>query len=145
MRKVTAYPFKKGEPAVLEAIKSDTNGEFPGYADGGPRLFDFSKMRRSQEGLRIRKPPGESDPENSDCLLVALVGDCLVEPFWPEGLGIIRGFFSALDAAWAVQHWAEGCSSKEAAGQLDKAYTRLKTVSAATRQRVMQGDEKRYG
>jgi len=30
------------------------------------------------------------------------VGDALVEPFWPQGLGSNRGFHSALDAAWAI-------------------------------------------
>ena len=31
------------------------------------------------------------------------VGDALLEPFWPQGLGSNRGFHSALDAAWAVR------------------------------------------
>ncbi len=30
------------------------------------------------------------------------VGDALLEPFWPQGLGANRGFHSALDAAWAM-------------------------------------------
>ena len=30
------------------------------------------------------------------------VGDALMEPFWPQGLGSNRGFHSALDAAWAI-------------------------------------------
>ena len=30
------------------------------------------------------------------------VGDSLLEPFWPQGLGSNRGFHSALDAIWAV-------------------------------------------
>ena len=29
------------------------------------------------------------------------VGDTLLEPFWPQGLGSNRGFHSALDAVWA--------------------------------------------
>ena len=31
------------------------------------------------------------------------VGDALLEPFWPQGLGSNRGFHSALDAVWAVR------------------------------------------
>jgi F-actin monooxygenase len=31
------------------------------------------------------------------------VGDSLLEPFWPQGLGSNRGFHSALDAAHAVR------------------------------------------
>ena len=30
------------------------------------------------------------------------IGDALLEPFWPQGLGSNRGFHSALDAAWAA-------------------------------------------
>jgi len=30
------------------------------------------------------------------------VGDSVMEPFWPQGLGSNRGFHTALDAAWAV-------------------------------------------
>mmetsp|Transcript_25558 Transcript_25558/g.64966 ORF Transcript_25558/g.64966 Transcript_25558/m.64966 type:complete len:456 (-) Transcript_25558:303-1670(-) len=31
------------------------------------------------------------------------IGDSLLEPFWPQGLGSNRGFHSALDACWAIQ------------------------------------------
>ena len=31
------------------------------------------------------------------------IGDSLLEPFWPQGLGSNRGFHSALDACWAVR------------------------------------------
>ena len=30
------------------------------------------------------------------------IGDAVLEPFWPQGLGSNRGFHSALDAVWAV-------------------------------------------
>lgn len=30
------------------------------------------------------------------------IGDAILEPFWPQGLGSNRGFHSALDAVWAV-------------------------------------------
>jgi len=30
------------------------------------------------------------------------IGDALLEPFWPQGLGSNRGFHSALDAAWSM-------------------------------------------
>ena len=40
-------------------------------------------------------------------LLVAVVGDSLMEPFWPEGTGIGRGFLSVLDTAWLVSRWSQ--------------------------------------
>ena len=30
------------------------------------------------------------------------IGDAILEPFWPQGLGSNRGFHSALDAVWSV-------------------------------------------
>ena len=35
------------------------------------------------------------------------VGDAILEPFWPQGLGSNRGFHSALDAVWAAHVAAE--------------------------------------
>ena len=35
-------------------------------------------------------------------LLVLPIGDALQEPFWPEGLGINRGFLGAYDCAELV-------------------------------------------
>ncbi len=29
---------------------------------------------------------------------IAIIGDALLEPFWPEGLGLNRGFHTYLDA-----------------------------------------------
>jgi hypothetical protein len=36
-------------------------------------------------------------------LLVALVGDALIEPFWPLGTGANRAILSALDTTWMVK------------------------------------------
>jgi hypothetical protein len=36
-------------------------------------------------------------------LLGILVGDALVEPFWPLGTGANRAILSSLDAAWSVK------------------------------------------
>lgn len=36
-------------------------------------------------------------------LLCQLIGDSLLEPFWPTGSGCARCFLSAKDAAWAIR------------------------------------------
>ncbi len=42
--------------------------------------------------------------------LVMVSGDALLEPFWPEGLGIARGFLSAFDTVFIFQSfWWEKC------------------------------------
>jgi len=39
---------------------------------------------------------------------MTVVGDSLMEPFWPEGTGCARGFLSAIDAAWMFRRWVNG-------------------------------------
>lgn len=38
---------------------------------------------------------------------------CFVQPFWPMGTGIARGFLAAMDSAWMVRSWAQGASPLE--------------------------------
>ena len=37
-----------------------------------------------------------------------MVGDGLLEPAWPTGTGIARGFLGAFDAVWMLRQWASG-------------------------------------
>ncbi|KAJ8265846.1 hypothetical protein COCON_G00149450 [Conger conger] len=64
-------------------------------------MFDFTCMFRAENASLVRERRGRK-------LLVGLVGDCLVEPFWPLGTGIARGFLAAFDAAWMVRRWGLG-------------------------------------
>lgn len=64
-------------------------------------MFDFTCMHRAENASLVRERRGKK-------LLVALVGDCLVEPFWPLGTGIARGFLAAFDTAWMVRSWGMG-------------------------------------
>jgi hypothetical protein len=161
VRRIVAFPFK-GEttlPAVLEKEKGELR-----YADGGPQLFDFSRMRRMAEGLAFVAPPGKNqermqetmqdeavsgDAVNAPAegeypLLVVLAGDALVEPFWPEGLGVVRGFFGALDASWAALRWASGVPQTVVSAEFAAAYGQLKSLGAQSRRRVLRDDEAGY-
>merc|ERR550532_3916632 len=135
--------FVQDSPAVLEAMERD-NPELcvgaPLWRDKGPTLFDFSKTCRADAGLAFAEEA--ASPNN---LFVALVGDALIEPFWPEGLGIMRGFFSVLDSCHAVQLWSGGKAKAEVKQVYAHAYQQLKTLSAATRTRVLREDERKYG
>lgn len=64
-------------------------------------MFDFTCMHRAENASLVRERRGKK-------LLIALVGDCLVEPFWPLGTGIARGFFASFDTAWTVRSWGMG-------------------------------------
>ncbi|KAM9808145.1 LOW QUALITY PROTEIN: F-actin-monooxygenase mical2b-like [Neosynchiropus ocellatus] len=91
-----------------EAADFGTNYQLPSldYAlnhRGQPdvAMFDFTSMYASENAALIRERHGRR-------LLVALVGDSLLEPFWPMGTGCARGFLAAFDTAWMVRGHAQG-------------------------------------
>ena len=43
--------------------------------------------------------------------IFTLVGDGLLEPFWPTGSGCARGFLGVLDTCYAMQEFCEGHKS----------------------------------
>ncbi|KAL4158464.1 hypothetical protein PRNP1_004240 [Phytophthora ramorum] len=59
------------------------------------RMFDFSTRTRADKAASILTAQGKK-------LYVGLIGDSLIEPFWPEGVGTCRGFLGALDGVWMV-------------------------------------------
>jgi hypothetical protein len=151
VRHVVEFEFKSDQPTLPAAAAKATGASatkldpalLP-FADNGPQLFDFSKLRRAAEGIIFLEPPGsQNDQENA--LLVSLVGDALLEPFWPEGLGVVRGFLSALDASFAIAAWADGASNELTKEQFAASYAQLKTLGAQTRASVLRADEKAYG
>lgn len=100
-------------------------------------LFDFSGIKRAQSGCAFVS--SEEAPE----ALVMLVGDALLQPFWPEGLGIMRGFLSALDAVAAINAW--GGNDAEAARRISfESFAKLKTLCGKTAGMVLQKDIKKY-
>lgn len=54
----------------------------------------------------LSQPSDKDFFDNNGLLLTGLVGDSLLEPFWPTGSGCARGFLSAMDAAWMARQWA---------------------------------------
>lgn len=143
-----AYKWKADQESCFDAIKKDcAAGAEPAWCDGGPRLFDFSYRKRQETGITFVKPPGRAASTNDD-LMITLVGDNLMEPFWPEGLGIIRGWFSVLDAAAATQEWAEKNKGNANAAQLSAhsffadAYSQLKSINIGVKNKILKADEK---
>ncbi|XP_010873475.2 LOW QUALITY PROTEIN: F-actin-monooxygenase mical1 [Esox lucius] len=81
-------------------------------------MFDFTCMHRSENASLVRERRGKK-------LLIGLVGDCLVEPFWPLGTGIARGFLAAFDAAWMVRSWGKGKAPLEVLAERESIYQLL--------------------
>ncbi|XP_071434583.1 F-actin-monooxygenase MICAL1 isoform X1 [Pithys albifrons albifrons] len=85
-------------------------------------MFDFTCMTRSENAALVRDYNGAR-------LLLGLVGDCLVEPFWPLGTGVARGFLAAFDAAWMVRRWAAGTPPLEVLAERESIYQHLSQTS----------------
>ncbi|KAM3968950.1 LOW QUALITY PROTEIN: molecule interacting with CasL [Aphomia sociella] len=90
-----------------EAARFSTDGRLPlrdfalnHYGEPDVALFDFTSMYAAENASMVYERHGRR-------LLCQLVGDSLLEPFWPTGSGCARGFLSALDAAWAVKAWGQ--------------------------------------
>ncbi|XP_039763098.1 F-actin-monooxygenase Mical isoform X5 [Pararge aegeria] len=93
-----------------EAARFSTDGRLPlrdfalnHYGEPDVALFDFTSMYAAENASMVYERHGRR-------LLCQLVGDSLLEPFWPTGSGCARGFLSALDAAWAVRTWGQSPS-----------------------------------
>ncbi|XP_047437049.1 F-actin-monooxygenase mical2b isoform X2 [Mugil cephalus] len=81
-------------------------------------MFDFTSMYASENAALVRERSGRQ-------LLVALVGDSLLEPFWPMGTGCARGFLAAFDTAWMVKSWAQGRTVLEVLAERESIYRLL--------------------
>ncbi|XP_054916578.1 F-actin-monooxygenase mical2b isoform X2 [Poeciliopsis prolifica] len=108
-----------------EAADFGTNYQLPSldyainhYGQPDVAMFDFTCMYASENAALIREKHGHE-------LLVALVGDSLLEPFWPMGTGCARGFLAAFDTAWMVRGWAQGKSSLEILAERESIYRLL--------------------
>ncbi|XP_060793348.1 F-actin-monooxygenase mical1 isoform X2 [Neoarius graeffei] len=81
-------------------------------------MFDFTCMHRAENSSMVMERRGKK-------LLIGLVGDCLVEPFWPLGTGIARGFLAAFDAAWMVRSWGKGTPHIQVLAERESVYQLL--------------------
>nr|XP_055030897.1 protein-methionine sulfoxide oxidase mical3a isoform X8 [Misgurnus anguillicaudatus] len=108
-----------------EAADFSTNHQLPTldfainhYGQPDVAMFDFTCMYASENAALVRQRNGHK-------LLVALVGDSLLEPFWPMGTGIARGFLAAMDSAWMVRSWTQGNSPLEVLAERESIYRLL--------------------
>ncbi|KAG5849143.1 hypothetical protein ANANG_G00106870 [Anguilla anguilla] len=88
------------------------------YGQADVAMFDFTSMYASENAALVRERFGHQ-------LLVALVGDSLLEPFWPMGTGCARGFLAAFDAAWMVRSWAQGWAPLDILAERESLYRLL--------------------
>uniref|UniRef100_A0A8C5EPN2 Molecule interacting with CasL protein 1 n=1 Tax=Gouania willdenowi TaxID=441366 RepID=A0A8C5EPN2_GOUWI len=110
---------------AYDAASFSTGGKLPDLQfalnpNGKPdvAMFDFTCMYRAENASMVREKRGKK-------LLMSLVGDCLVEPFWPLGTGIARGFFAVFDTAWMVRSWGLGVPHLKVLAERESIYQLL--------------------
>ncbi|XP_006885652.1 PREDICTED: protein-methionine sulfoxide oxidase MICAL2 [Elephantulus edwardii] len=108
-----------------EAADFATNYQLPSldfamnhYGQPDVAMFDFTSMYASENAALVRERQAHQ-------LLVALVGDSLLEPFWPMGTGCARGFLAAFDTAWMVKSWDQGTPPLELLAERESLYRLL--------------------
>ncbi|KAK0053519.1 protein-methionine sulfoxide oxidase MICAL2-like isoform X1 [Biomphalaria pfeifferi] len=108
-----------------EAADFSTNYQLPSleyavnhYGQADVAMFDFTSMFAAENASRFVY-------KNGHHLLMGLVGDTLLEPFWPTGSGCARGFLGAFDAAWMIRSWALGCSPLKVLSERESIFTVL--------------------
>ncbi|CAL8071583.1 unnamed protein product [Orchesella dallaii] len=96
---------------ALEAAIFSTENQLPNlefavnhYGQPDVAMFDFTAMYQAENACRVVQRKNHK-------LLMTLVGDSLLEPFWPTGSGCARGFLSSFDACWMIRSWSGGARS----------------------------------
>lgn len=84
-----------------------------GYVDppNDCMAFDFAECWNTKKSIVFSLPPADYDVEQHGewcgsrlVPMVALAGDALLEPFWPMGLGLKRGWQAIMDTCYAVDN-----------------------------------------
>ncbi|XP_024947547.1 F-actin-monooxygenase Mical isoform X15 [Cephus cinctus] len=88
------------------------------YGQPDVAMFDFTSMYAAENASRVLERHGHR-------LLMILVGDSLLEPFWPTGSGCARGFLSSLDACWAIKGWGASTTPLEVLAERESIYRLL--------------------
>ncbi|ESO89320.1 hypothetical protein LOTGIDRAFT_106467 [Lottia gigantea] len=87
--KATSHQIKNLEFALNKDSKEDV------------AMFDFTCLCSAQYASRFVERKGHR-------LLASIVGDSLLEPFWPTGTGAAIGFLGVFDSIWMIKQWFSG-------------------------------------
>lgn len=117
---------------AIDAAEYSTNAlsqqlptrEFALDHSGNPdvSVFDFTDLYCANNASRVKMHMDYK-------LIMASVGDSLLQPFWPEGTGCARGFLSAFNAAWMLRRYAEGMKTLQILSERENLYKLLKQTT----------------
>ena len=122
------YAIDAAEYSTEKLSKKLPTKEFALDHKGKPdvSVFDFTDLYAGTNACRVKLKSGYK-------LIMASVGDSLVQPFWPEGTGCARGFLSGMNAAWMLRRFAEGTKTLDILAERENLYKMLKQTTDATK------------
>jgi len=108
-------PKNTNKAALLDYIKDacdyctdyqlpELDFELNHHGEADVALFDFTSMFAASNSSYVKEKNGKQ-------ILLTLVGDGLLEPFWPTGSGAARGFLGCMDACYMLKEWSAGSKS----------------------------------
>merc|ERR1712125_133824 len=98
---------------VAAGIPVDPEATNEGFVDppNDCMAFDFAECWNTSKSLAFNLPPLDYDVDKHGAWMgrrvlpfVALAGDALLEPFWPMGLGLKRGWQAIMDTCYCVDN-----------------------------------------
>jgi len=108
--KLKAYCARVLKAAGIPVDETAENGGFVD-APNDCMAFDFAECWNTKKSIVFNLPPPDYDVETHGpwmvrnvIPLVGLCGDALLEPFWPLGLGLKRGWQAVMDTCYAVDN-----------------------------------------
>lgn len=108
--KLRAYVNKVLKAAGIPVDEKQANDGFVD-APNDVMAFDFAECWHTKKSMSYNMPPADYNVEEHGpwmgkklLPLVALAGDSLLEPFWPQGLGLQRGWQAIMDTCYAVDN-----------------------------------------
>jgi hypothetical protein len=108
--KLKQYCAKVLKVAGIPVDETAENGGFVN-APNDCMAFDFAECWNTKQSMAFNLPPEDYNVEEHGPWcgkklypFVALCGDALLEPFWPMGLGLKRGWQAVMDTCYAVDN-----------------------------------------
>merc|ERR1740123_2575157 len=108
--KLKAYCKRVLKAAGIPVDDTMDNGGFVDVPND-VMAFDFAECWNTPKSIVFNLPPYDYDVDEHGAWMgrrlvpmIGLAGDALLEPFWPMGLGLKRGWQAIMDSAYAIDN-----------------------------------------
>jgi hypothetical protein len=123
------------EPKVPENHSTTSESEQSEHTEAGNKSTNEVQEHTEDSNKTDQEKSDTSDEKSTEpeiipkpnSLIVTIIGDALLEPFWPLGTGCNHAVLSALDAAWITNQLSTNKPISEILNIRKRAYIRMKS------------------